>query len=166
MKIETDYKLVKAKDYYGLFEKYKPLVMKYYQKMKQGAPVVFSASFEDFNDFQGWCYQYFVAAFDSVDLNKIKHPDTWTFWYTFNGFLHTYTKRFIKKFIENYISPVSTDILETYDYDEIKTTNLYEVLQKLSEKDQIKAYKIMHGDTRYKLSKKGQELLKKELLIL
>ena len=60
------------KDYHGLFEAYKPLMMKYYMKMIKVA----SCGYDDYFDFISDFYEQFVKAFDAIKVSKIKDPNT------------------------------------------------------------------------------------------
>lgn len=90
-----DFELVKEKKYYEIWKKYRQLMMKFYIKLSENKIY----AFEDFEDFASSCYEVVVQAVDSIKLEKIKKPDTWTFYIQLYHYLQNYSTR---KIIPNY----------------------------------------------------------------
>ena len=110
-----DYEMIINKDYHGLFEAYKPLMMKYYMKMIK----VSSCGYSDYFDFIGDFYEQFVKAFNATKVSKIKDPNTFSFYIQLEFYLRNFTSRKIRdhkkwqKFSysipENYDIPIDED---------------------------------------------------------
>lgn len=94
----TDYELVKNKDYIVLWKRYEGLMMSFFKKIPFG---IKSELFEDFYDFKCACFEPLKKAVDSIKLERIKTPETWTLYIQFYRYLQNYTTRdVIKNFVK------------------------------------------------------------------
>lgn len=86
----NDYELIVNGKKEELFNRYRPLVMREYQKIGK-------YYFESFEDFLGWAWEIFIKAFDGVKLEKIKKPEEYGFYIQFYMYLHTYLNQDVIK---------------------------------------------------------------------
>ena len=110
----TDYELVKSKSYYEIWRKYQPLIMKFYVKLTDNKIY----AFDGFQDFYQSCYEVVVQAVDSIKLEKISKPKTWTIYIQLYRYLQNYTTR---KIVKEYYE--EKDLME---YDEALHGGSYE----------------------------------------
>ena len=104
-----DYEMVANKDYHGLFKKFRPLMMKYFQKMLK----VSSCGYEDFDEFYDDFYSEMVKAVDAVKPERIKDPDNYGFYQQCAFYLQNFTTRKINKHIRD--KKFNSQIEEDYD---------------------------------------------------
>lgn len=104
-----DYELVKNKDYYGIFKKFRALMMKYFQKMI----VVSNCGYEDFDEFADDFYSEMVKAVDAVKLERIKEPDKYGLYQQLAFYLQNFTTRKLRKYIRD--KKFNSQIEEDYD---------------------------------------------------
>jgi hypothetical protein len=105
----TDYELVKNKDYTAIFKKFRPLMMKYFQRMIK----VSSCGYEDFDEFADDFYPEMVKAVDAVKLERIKDPDKYGLYQQLAFYLQNFTTRKISKHIRD--KKFNSQIKEDYD---------------------------------------------------
>lgn len=115
-----DYELVKNKDYTAILKKYRPLMMRYFQKML----TVSNCGFEDFEDFIGGFYEDMVKAVNAVKPSKIKDPETFGLYCQLSFWLRNFTTRNIRKYIRD--KKFNAQIEEDYDapYDDSTNDNI------------------------------------------
>lgn len=87
----TDYELIEKKDYLALWEKYTPLIRKFYNKAHNSTYYyLFPNSFEDFKFDM---YEVVVKAAEAIKLNKIKDKNKWCFYAQLYHYLQNATDR-------------------------------------------------------------------------
>lgn len=115
----TDFKMVKEKDYFGLWERYSALENIYYHKIPEN---IRNDLFEDFYEFKDSCYPEVVKAVDSIKLERIKNPETWSFYIQLSFYLKNYTgRKIVKEYIRN---PAEVCYVEDFETDDGKTLEL------------------------------------------
>lgn len=157
----TDYELVKSKSYYEIWKKYQPLIMKFYVKLTDNKIY----AFDGFQDFYQSCYEYVVQAVDSIKLNKIKKPETWTIYIQLYHYIQNYTTRKVVKeyYADNQLISYDAELnAGSYTDDNSifeKVESLKQVIPQLSDHERmlLKKY-IESGGVR---SKARDELLNK-----
>lgn len=109
--MSIDYELIKNKDYEALWKKYRPLCMKYFQKLPEDIrKQVYDNYFEDF---YVDCYEVLHDAAESLVLSKIKNPETWTFYIQFAHYLQNFTTRdIVRETYKQWANETSVDSLE------------------------------------------------------
>lgn len=114
-----DYKLVKEKNYLAIFKKFRPLMMRYYQRMI----IVSKCGYEDFDEFADDFYPEMVKAVDAVKLERIKDPDKYGLYQQLAFYLQNFTTRKINKYIRD--KKFNAQIEEDYDapYDDQANEN-------------------------------------------
>ena len=173
--ISQDLQKVIDKDYFSLWKQYEPLVCKFYWKLWEDIRLeYFENSFEDFHN---WTYQYFVMAVDSLDINKIKNKENWSFYIQIYHYLLTYTEHLTTKYYKNANNEYSYNAFENdfandvilEDVQEKSTnSNIEDVLNMLDEKDRKNAIRNMHrqySSEKWKISEKGKQIIKDNLVI-
>ena len=115
----TDYELIKEKDYYSLFKKFSPLMMKFYMRML----TVSNCGYEDFDEFADDFYPEMVKAVDAVKLERIKDPDKYGLYQQLAFYLQNFTTRKLLKYIRD--KKFNSQIEEDYDapYDDSTNEN-------------------------------------------
>lgn len=91
----SDYELVKNKEYLKLWNQYKGLLNVFYYKCvdaltQSGFPF---DDYEDMQDFFYDCYPIVVNAVDSIKLEKIKKPETWTLYIQLYHYMQNFVNR-------------------------------------------------------------------------
>lgn len=136
----NDFDLVKEKNYYEIWNKYKALFMKFYTKLSDNKVY----AFENFSDFYNSCYEVVIEAVDSIKLDKIKKPDTWTIYIQLYHYLQNYTTRkVVKDYYDNLnMLPYNSEILDESSYIDDhsvfeKIESLKAVISHLSEHDKM-----------------------------
>ncbi len=105
----ADYELVKNKDYTAIFKKFRPLMMKYYQRMI----VVSKCGYEDFDEFADDFYPEMVKAVDAVKLERIKDPNRYGIYQQLAFYLQNFTTRKLSKYLRD--KKFNSQIEEDYD---------------------------------------------------
>jgi len=105
----TDYELIKNKDYTAIFKKFRPLMMKYFQRMIK----VSLCGYEDFDEFADDFYPEMVKAVEAVKLDRIKDPDKYGLYQQLAFYLQNFTTRKISKYIRD--KKFNAQIEEDYD---------------------------------------------------
>lgn len=158
------------KDYYSLWERYAPLQMKFFKKVPEN---IRHDLYEDFQEFRDDCYIILVNAADAVKPEKIKNPDTYSFYIQYSQYLTNFTTRDITRdYINNqtikYMDYGVDNEEHNWEWGDSFTeedihSNIEELLPLLSEKGQSQAFKIMyhipHGGKG--LKKKDREIFEK-----
>ena len=112
-----DYELVKNKDYYSIFNKFRPLMMKYFQQMI----VISNCGYEDFDEFIDDFYPEMIKAVDAVKLERIKDPDKYGLYQQLAFYLQNFTTRKLRKYIRD--QKFNSQIEEGYDAPYDDSTN-------------------------------------------
>lgn len=147
-----DYELVKNKDYDAILKKYRPLMMRYFQKML----TVSNCGFEDFEDFISDFYEDMVKAVNAVKLSKIKDPETFGLYCQLSFWLRNFTTRKIRDYVklQKYSNPLPENHEEPY-YDKDDATiklSFNEIATKLLDDTQRESYELfLRGVPAYKL---------------
>lgn len=115
----TDYELVKNKDYTAIFKKFRPLMMRYFQRMIK----VSSCGYEEFDEFIDDFYIEMVKAVDAVKLERIKDPEKYGFYQQCAFYLQNFTTRKLSKYLRD--KKFNSQIEEDYDapYDDQANEN-------------------------------------------
>lgn len=124
----TDYELVEKKDYYELWNRYSALINIYFHKIPEN---IRNDLFEDFYEFKISCYPEVVKAVNALKLEKIKNPDTWSFYIQLSFYLKNYTgRKIVKEYIRNpevcYVEDFETENGKTIDLITPDQMNYYE----------------------------------------
>lgn len=114
----TDFEMVKDKDYLGLWERYSALENIYYHKIPEN---IRNDLFEDFYEFKDSCYPEVIKAVDSIKLERIKNPSTWSFYIQLSFYLKNYTGR---KIVKEYIRNPEVCYIEDFKTEDGKTLEL------------------------------------------
>lgn len=116
----TDYELVKNNDYLAIFKKFRPLMMRYYQRMT----TVSKCGYEDFDEFADDFYPEMIKAVDAVKLERIKDPDRYGLYQQLAFYLQNFTTRKISRYIK--YKKFNAQIEEGYDapYNDITNENI------------------------------------------
>ena len=114
----TDFELVKEKDYFELWNRYVGLVLIYFNKIPAN---IRNDLFEDFEEFKDSCYPEVIKAVDSIKLERIKNPSTWSFYIQFSFYLKNYTSR---KIVKEYIRNPKVCYIEDFKTEDGKTLEL------------------------------------------
>lgn len=112
--MSVDYELIKNKDYEALWKKYRPLCMKYFQKLPED---IRKQVYDDyFEDFYVDCYEVLHDAAESLTLSKIKNPETWTFYIQFAHYLQNFTTRdIVRETYKQWANETSVDAFNSLD---------------------------------------------------
>lgn len=155
----TDLEMVQKKDYYGIWCRYEALFMSFYKKLL--ANKVYA--FEDFSDFHRSCYEVVVSAVDSIKLERIKKPQTWTIYIQLYNYMRNYTSR---KVIKEYYAENTLSFDETFEghYEDDhsifeKAEALKQIIPKLSERERTLLTKYIESGG--KRSQAREAVLKK-----
>lgn len=113
----TDFELVKEKDYFELWNRYSALENIYYHKIPAN---IRNDLFENFQEFKDSCYLEVVKAVDALKLERIKNPETWSFYIQFSFYLKNYTgRKIVKEYIRN-----PEEICHVEDYETVNGKTL------------------------------------------
>ena len=161
--MSVDYELIKNKDYEALWKKYRPLCMKYFQKLPEE---IRKQVYDDyFDDFYVDCYEVLHDAAESLTLPKIKNPETWTFYIQFAHYLQNFTTRdIVRETYKQWANETSVDTFNSLD-DNASDRNKYLMCNDHKEYDML--LNDLEGDQReaveMKLSGKNWEQIRKAL---
>lgn len=133
--MSIDYELIKNKDYESLWKKYKPLCMKYFQKLPED---IRKQVYDDyFEDFYVDCYEVLYNAAKSLTLSKIKNPETWTFYIQFAHYLQNFTTRdIVRETYKQWAVETSVDEFNS-SYDKASERNPYYISNDHKEYDML-----------------------------
>ena len=168
MKYSIDLQDIIDKNYLNLWNRYKPLQMVYYKKVPENIRRdLYEFGFEEFSQD---CYIVLVNAANGVNVEKVKNPETYSFYVQYSQWLHNFTSRDImRKYIHNYAIKYMD-----YEQDDHHSSwdsflgmddhhsNLGLLLEQLNNKDKDIAEKIMFriNRGRAKLSQDAIDLIK------
>ena len=102
MKKSIDYELIEKKDYYGLYEKYKPLINSFWSKIDEHCKRYYYDS--DMREYYSFAYEKVVQAAQSVKLERIKDAENWTFYIQLYRYIWTYLGRLQKCYYRDIVS--------------------------------------------------------------
>ena len=150
----TDYEMVVNKDYTEILKKYRPLMMKYFQKML----TVSNCGFEDFDDFISSFYEDMVKAVNAIKVSKIKDPNKFSFYIQLEFYLRNFTTRRIHDSVklQKYSNPIPENHEEPYfddnnDYLTVKLS-FNEIATNYLDDTQRESYELfLRGVPAYKL---------------
>ncbi len=163
MEKSIDYKLIENKDYESLWKKYKPLCMKYFQKLPED---IRKQVYDDyFEDFYVDCYEVLHNAAESLKLSKIKNPKTWTFYIQLAHYLQNFTTRdIVRDTYKQWANETSVDEFNSSD-DGASERNEYYISNDYKEYDILR--NDLEGDEKLavemRLSGKSWEEVRKAL---
>ena len=142
------------KNYLSLWERYKPLQMVYYKKIS----VYIRHDLYDngFEEFRQDCMIVLINAANGVKVEKIKNPETWSFYMQYSQWLHNFTTRnIIRDYTHRYAIRYmdyneSPDGESNFEWDSIFATedthsNTWNLVDMLPEKYKDKAIKTAWG---------------------
>lgn len=91
IKYSIDLQDIIDKNYLNLWNRYKPLQMVYYKKI---SVYIRHDLYDDgFDEFRQDCYIVLVNAANGVKVEKVKNPETYTFYTQYSQWLHNFTTR-------------------------------------------------------------------------
>lgn len=170
MKYSIDLQDIMDKNYLNLWNRYKPLQMVYYKKISES---IRKDLYEfGFDEFCQDCMVVLINAANGVKVEKVKNPETYSFYVQYSQWLHNFTSRdIVRKYIRNYAIKYmdyeqddhhsSLDsLLGMYDHH----NNLGLLLEQLKDKDRDIAERIMFRINRGRanLSKEAVDLIRNE----
>ena len=166
MNYSIDLQDIIEKNYLNLWERYKPLQMVYYKKIsEQIRKDLYEFGFEEFCQD---CYIVLVNAANGVKVEKVKNPETYSFYVQYSQWLHNFTSRgIVRKYIHNYAIKYMDYEQDDSSWDSLlgmndHHSNLGLLLEKLNDKDRAIAEKIIFSINRgrAKLSQEAIDLIK------
>lgn len=166
MKKSIDYELIEKKDYYGLYEKYKPLINSFWPRIDERCKRYYYDN--DIREYYSFAYENVVQAAESIKLEKINKPESWTFYIQLYRYIWTHLGRLQRYYYEDVVSKTVYYQDFTFDSGEEKDCLLQvedhpEVDMSIFSKDEMAAIELrLQGihwdDIRKKLGITGKEL--------
>ena len=166
MQYSIDLQDIIDKNYLNLWKRYKPLQMVYYKKI----PENIRRDLYD-NGFAEFCqdaYIVLVNAANGVKVEKVKNPETYSFYVQYSQWLHNFTSRdIVRDYIHNYAVKYMDYEQDDHSWDSFLGMNDYHsnlglLLEQLNDKDRAIAEKIMFRINRGRanLSEEAIDLIK------
>lgn len=154
MKYSIDLQDIIDKNYLNLWNRYKPLQMKYWKKISEF--IRHDLYDNGFDEFCQDCYVVLVNAANGIKVEKIKNPETYSFYVQYSQWLHNFTTRdIVRDYTHNYAVKYmdyneSQDGESEFEWDNILATedshsNLLELVKTLPPEFQDRAEKIAFG---------------------
>ena len=147
MNYSIDLKDIIDKNYLNLWNRYKPLQMVYYKKISD---YIRRDLYEfGFDEFCQDAYIVLVNAANGVKVEKVKNPETYSFYVQYSQWLHNFTSRdIVRKYIHNYTVKYMDYEQDNHTWDSLlgvddNHSNLEILLEQLNDKDRDIAEKIM-----------------------
>ena len=147
MEYSIDLKDIIDKNYLNLWNRYKPLQMVYYKKISD---YIRRDLYEfGFDEFCQDAYIVLVNAANGVKVEKVKNPETYSFYVQYSQWLHNFTSRdIVRKYIHNYTVKYMDYEQDNHTWDSLlgvddNHSNLEILLQQLNDKDRDIAERIM-----------------------
>ena len=147
MEYSIDLQDIIDKNYLNLWNRYKPLQMVYYKKISDYIRRdLYEFGFEEFCQD---AYIVLVNAANGVKVEKVKNPETYSFYVQYSQWLHNFTSRdIVRKYIHNYTVKYMDYEQDNHTWDSLlgvddNHSNLEILLQQLNDKDRDTAEKIM-----------------------
>lgn len=92
--VSEDYQALVDGNVSFLWNKWKGVALSFWRKVYRAKEQYnINIEFDSFDDFNCSCYEIAAKAIGAVKLNKIKNPDTWTFYQQYWHYLSNYTQR-------------------------------------------------------------------------
>ena len=154
MEYSIDLQDIIDKNYLNLWNRYKPLQMKYWKKISEYIRHdLYDNGFEEFRDD---CYIVLVNAVNGVKVEKVKNPETYSFYVQYSQWLQNFTTRdIVRDYTHNYAVRYmdyneSQDGESEFEWDSILATedthsNLFRLVDMLEPKDRERCYRIAFG---------------------
>lgn len=154
MEYSIDLQDIINKNYLNLWTRYKPLQMKYWKKISEY--IRHDLYDNGFDEFCQDCYLVLVNAANGVKIEKIKNPETYSFYVQYSQWLHNFTTRdIVRDYTHNYAVKYmdyneSQDGESEFEWDSFLATedvhsNLLELVKTLPPEFQERAEKIAFG---------------------
>ena len=154
MEYSIDLQDIINKNYLNLWNRYKPLQMKYWKKISEY--IRHDLYDNGFDEFCQDCYLVLVNAANGVKVEKIKNPETYSFYVQYSQWLHNFTTRdIVRNYTQNYAVRYmdyneSQDGESEFEWDSFLATedvhsNLLELVKTLPPEFQERAEKIAFG---------------------
>lgn len=154
MEYSIDLQDIINKNYLNLWNRYKPLQMKYWKKISEY--IRHDLYDNGFDEFCQDCYLVLVNAANGVKIEKIKNPETYSFYVQYSQWLHNFTTRdIVRDYTHNYSIKYmdyneSQDGESEFEWDSFLATedihsNLLELVKTLPPEFQERAEKIAFG---------------------
>lgn len=154
MKYSIDLQDIIDKNYLNLWNRYKPLQMKYWKKISEY--IRHDLYDNGFDEFCQDCYLVLVNAANGVKVEKIKNPETYSFYVQYSQWLQNFTTRdIIRDYTHNYAVKYmdyneSQDGESEFEWDSFLATedthsNLLELVKTLPPEFQERAEKVAFG---------------------
>lgn len=154
MEYSIDLQDIMNKNYLNLWTRYKPLQMKYWKKISEY--IRHDLYDNGFDEFRQDCYLVLVNAANGVKVEKIKNPETYSFYVQYSQWLHNFTTRdIVRDYTHNYAVKYmdyneSQDGESEFEWDSFLATedihsNLLELVKTLPPEFQERAEKIAFG---------------------
>lgn len=154
MEYSIDLQDIINKNYLNLWNRYKPLQMKYWKKISEY--IRHDLYDNGFDEFCQDCYLVLVNAANGVKVEKIKNPETYSFYVQYSQWLHNFTTRdIVRDYTHNYAVKYmdyneSQDGESEFEWDSFLATedvhsNLLELVKTLPPEFQERAEKIAFG---------------------
>lgn len=147
MEYSIDLQDIIDKNYLNLWNRYKPLQMVYYKKISD---YIRRDLYEfGFDEFCQDAYIVLVNAANGVKVEKVKNPETYSFYVQYSQWLHNFTSRdIVRKYIHNYTVKYMDYEQDNHTWDSLlgvddNHSNLEILLEQLNDKDRDIAEKIM-----------------------
>ena len=145
MNKSVDYELIEKKDYYGLYEKYKPLINSFWPKIDEHCKRYYYDN--NMKEYYSFAYENVVQAAESIKLEKIKKPESWTFYIQLYRYIWTHLGRLQQYYYEDVVSKTVYYQDFTFDNGEEKDHLLqvedhHEVDMSIFSKDEIAAIEL------------------------
>ena len=147
MNYSIDLQDIIDKNYLNLWNRYKPLQMVYYKKISD---YIRRDLYEfGFDEFCQDAYIVLVNAANGVKVEKVKNPETYSFYVQYSQWLHNFTSRdIVRNYIHNYTVKYMDYEQDNHTWDSFlgvddNHSNLEILLQQLNDKDRDIAEKIM-----------------------
>ena len=149
MEYSIDLQDIMNKNYLNLWNRYKPLQMVYYKKISEHIRRdLYEFGFEEFCQD---CYIVLVNAANGVKVEKVKNPETYSFYVQYSQWLHNFISRdIIRDYIHNYAVRYMDYNEDDHSWDSILATenihsNIWDLVQTLPPEFQKRAEKIAFG---------------------
>ena len=154
MEYSIDLQDIINKNYLNLWNRYKPLQMKYWKKISEY--IRHDLYDNGFDEFCQDCYLVLVNAANGVKVEKIKNPETYSFYVQYSQWLQNFTTRdIVRNYTQNYAVRYmdyneSQDGESEFEWDSFLATedihsNLLELVKTLPPEFQERAEKIAFG---------------------
>ena len=147
MEYSIDLQDIIDKNYLNLWNRYKPLQMVYYKKISE---YIRHDLYEfGFEEFRQDCYVVLVNAANGVKVEKVKNPETYSFYVQYSQWLHNFTSRdIVRNYTHNYTVKYMDYEQDNHTWDSLlgvddNHSNLEILLEQLNDKDRDIAEKIM-----------------------